>query len=110
MKKTKLNVSSSLLFINLLNYLLKLTDFSKQDFSKCSLHRTIIFGKSVRFILFFYNLEIFPFPGNLKKVNFCPLCYGIYKLHQETILRCVFNRISNNVLLQESCSSSELLL
>ena len=66
--KTKLNINSSLLFINLLNNL-HLKSTSKQDSSKCSSHREIILCKSVRFILFLYILAIFPFLGKLKKVK-----------------------------------------
>ena len=62
--KTKLNINSSLLLVYLL---LKLTDLWKQDSSKLSLHRAIALGKSVRFILFFHILTIFPFLHKLRK-------------------------------------------
>ena len=63
-RKTKSNLNSSLLFIN---FLLKSIDLSKQDSSKCSSHRAITFRKSVRFILFFHILAIFPLLGKLEK-------------------------------------------
>ena len=93
--KAKLNISSSLLFLNLL---LKSTHLSKQDSSKFLSHRAIFLVKSVRFI-YFRNFSFF---GNLikNKVRFLSCFCCIYKLHQETILQCVFNRISNHVLLQ----------
>ena len=64
--KTKLNINPSLLFINLP---LKATDLFKQNSSKISLHKTIILGKSVQFILFFHILIIFLFLSKLKKVK-----------------------------------------
>ena len=103
---TRLNIISSLLFIKLL---LKLTDLLKQDSSKRSLHRAIILVKYVQFILFFHILVIFLFLSKLKKVKLGFLFFVLYhyKLHTKKPYCCVFNRISNHVLLQENCSSSE---
>ena len=48
----------------------------------------------------FPYLAILPFLGKLKRSSW-DLCYTIYKLHQETILQRVFNRISNHGLLKK---------
>ena len=45
--KAKLNINSSLLFINILNNLLNLKSTRKQDSSIFSSHRAIILGKSI---------------------------------------------------------------
>ena len=73
----KIKLNSSLLIINLL---LKSTYLFKKDSSKRSLHRSIILGKSVGFILFFLILAIFVFISKLKKVKLGFLLFALQHL------------------------------
>ena len=79
--KTRLNINSSFVFIN---FLRKLADLLRQDFPWCSLHRAIILGKSVQFILFFHILAIFLFLGKLKKVKLGFLFFVLWHLQATT--------------------------
>ena len=71
--------------------------FFAQDYYLCNLFYFFIFWQCFHFLV-------------SSRWVFCPLCYGIYRLHQVPKLQCASRGISNHVLLLGNCSSSYVLL
>ena len=71
--------------------------FFAQDYYLCNLFYFFIFWQCFHFLV-------------SSRWVFCPLCYGIYRLHQVPKLQCASRGISNDVSLLGNCSSSYVLL
>ena len=78
----------------------------KQDSPRCSLHRAIILSKSLRFILFFHILTIFPFLRKLKRVKLGFLFFVLRHLQATTPRNQTTQEQSLTDVVQNTCSEN----